>query len=448
MRSRGEHGGASLIAILLLTALLLALGAAGSRTSQTEIRIATNDLLARRALAVAEAGIFHAYGLLRDPNGMGLTGASNGFDDELSANGTGGALASMGSVVNLGGRSYRYTNFGGDVAGDGYYVQIVDNHDETTVVDNPSVDRDNRIRIISRGRVRNAERFVEAVIERDPPIRCVLCAAVDYPILPLDLALVGAAQTDSFDSRVGPYSAGTAGNQGHLHSNGDIFLTNLTLLPMGIRGNVVASGAIVKATLPLINTISIAGTQTQNAAPVYYPPVLPCGPPYPPNTGITGGLYNQATGLLVDVGVADTITLAPGDYCFSSIVMAGALSTFRITGPTRIYLSGPLPSAIVGVLNTTNVASNLRIFSSVTSPLLGPLTPGLTITGINQTSAVLYAPQAAIILGSTLSNFYGAIVGGFVPTVAVGGRFHCDVALSDPPARLVEWRDDRRDAPE
>lgn len=437
---RGDESGAALFGVILLTALVLSLGIFGARTSQIEVAIAGNDLQAKRALEIAEAGISHAFSLIKEKPVGGVNEAADGFNDELATGGTDGALAALGTVTTVNGDSYRFRQFGGSGANDGYYVRVTDNEDEANGLNDASADVDGRIHLISRGRAGRAERVIEAIIQRDPALQCVLCGAQNFPLLPIDITLVGALSTDSFNSDVAPYSVGTAGALGHIQSNGGISMSGVPLVaPVDIRGNVTASENVLS-----LLAVTVHGAVAQNAPPVEYPPVAPCGPPYPANTGISGGLYNQTLGTLVNVGVNDTITLAPGDYCFSSIIMAGA-STLRVTGETRIYLT--LPSTILGIVNTTNVPSNLRIYSSVTSPIPPlPIVPGLVIAGAAAPSMVVYAPTAVVSFVG-ITNFYGSAVGAIIPNVGIGAM-HYDQALQSPPVQMVGWRELRNYVPD
>lgn len=446
-----DEGGAVLVVVILLIALMLSLGAAGTRTAQIELRIAHNDIVSKQALEAAEAGWSHAYALIRREDSITrLNGAANGFNDELSAGGTGGSIAALGSLRTLSdGNSYRFNRTNSQTGSDdGYYVRIVDNQDETSGADTPTTDRDNVIHIISRGRVGTAERVIDTVIQRDGTAPCVVCGNVNFPldilIPPLDVALTGQILTDSYDSRNGPYDPGTAGANGHVFSNGDISMIGgpVGLLPVDVRGNVTAVMSILQ-----LETVNVTGATTPNAAAVEFPPVLPCGPPYPPNTGLSGGFYNRATGILIDVGINDVITFASGEYCFSAILMAGVNSTLSITGPTRIALT--LPSTIVGIINTTSVPANLRIESSVTSqpPTLPGIIPALQIVGVGgNVSMVINAPQAIVALVGApgvltpIPNFFGQIIGGMVPTL-VAGQFHYDDSLNSPRLYRRGWRE-------
>ena len=435
-RRRGaDEAGAAFFAVILLTALLLSLGIFGTHASMIELSIAGNDLQAKRALQAAEAGLSHALSLIKQKDVSGNNGAADGFDDELSAGGTGGALAALGSVVNLNGEAYRFRHFGSEADSDGYYVRAVDNDDETNGLNDPTVDKDRRIHLISLGRVNGAERVIDTVVERDPAFRCVLCGTQDTVAVAI-ITLSGAVATDSFNSDNAPYDVAAAGSNGNLQSNGDIDLNGAPQID--VHGSVTAGRSVVEA-----GTVNVSGATSESAATVGYPSVAPCGPPYPPNQGITGGLYDQALGTLVNVGANDVVDLAPGSYCFSSIVMTGA-STLRVSGPTRVSLT--LPSTIRGVVNTTNVASNLRIYSSVQSPLPpAPVVPGLVITGGVQAAMAIYAPDAVVTF-SGLADFYGAAVGAILPNVGVP-RLHYDEALKNPGLQMASWRELRNYIP-
>jgi hypothetical protein len=438
LRLLADQKGAAFFAVILLTALLLSLGIFGTRTGQIELAIAGNDLQAKRALQAAEAGLSHAFTLIRDRDANGLNGASDGFDDELSASGTGGALALLGSRITLNGRAYSFARFGGDASADGYYVRAADNYDETNGLNDPSADADFRIRLISRGRIDAAERVVEAVVERDHAFQCVLCGNGDFAAVPADVDLVGPIDTDSYNSDDGAYDPGTAGARGHIQSNGNIALNGAPSLPITVRGNVTARGSIAEGL-----EVDITGTTTELAAPVEYLPVAPCGPPFPPNDGITGGLYTQALGTVVNTDANEVIDLAPGDYCFSRIDMGGS-SSLRVSGLTRIYLTEP--STIRGLVNTTNVAANLRIYSSVRSPDVATPPPGLEIIGGAQVAAAIYAPESVVTF-TGISDFYGAAVGAVLPNVGIA-RLHYDEALERPGVRLIAWRELRNYVPD
>jgi hypothetical protein len=435
----GDESGVVLVVIILMIALMLSLGAAGTRTAQIELRIAGNDVMSKQALEIAEAGWNHAYGLIQREDALTrLNGAANGFNDELSAGGTGGALAALGSLRMLpDGNSYRFAQTSAQTGTcDGYYVRIVDNQDETAGVNDPTVDVDNKIHIVSHGRVGTAERVIETIVERDATAPCVICGNTDFLLPVLDVTLGPVVTTDSFDSRSGPYDPAAALDNGHVVSNGDVSLVGA---PAGsgiiVNGNVTASKGVLQ-----LQKVDVTGSTTPNAPPTAFAPVLPCGSPFPLNTGMSGSgyIYDRTLGTLI--GAANSvIDFAPGEYCFSSIVMAGG-STLRVSGPTRI--STTLPSTLVGVVNTTGVASNLRFESSLVSPIPTlPVVPALEIVGVGgNISMVINAPNAVVGFAGATTNFFGQIIGGMIPSLLIA-QLHYDEALNSPRLHRRGWRE-------
>ena len=138
----------ALVLVLLVIAVLALLGVAGTRSAQTELQMGSKEMVGRQALSAAEAGINHAYSLIKAnlTNRLTYAGACTqcAFDNELSGGGTGGTLPSIGSTATLGTLSYRFRVFGGGTS-DGYYVQAADNYDETTGANNGAIDRDAKI---------------------------------------------------------------------------------------------------------------------------------------------------------------------------------------------------------------------------------------------------------------------------------------------------------------
>jgi hypothetical protein len=435
-----DQHGAVLVVVILLMALMLSLGAVGTRTAQIEMRIASNDLQSKQALETAEAGLSHAFALIKRDDTSHLNGAANGFDDELSGGGVGGALAALGPIETLAdGTAYRFGQMSGQTGSDGYLVHAVDNQDETSGADDPTTDRDNTVHLVSRGRVGNAERVLEAVVRRDGTYPCALCGALGQPLIPVDVTLTGQISTDSFDSRNGPYNAGSAGSRGSVLSDGDMTLIGgAGVQPVDVKGDVTASRSVVKQ-----QSVTVSGATTQFAPAVDFPAVLPCGPPFPPNDGITGGAYDRSTGVLSNVGPNDIIDLAPHDYCFSAIAMTGN-SALRVSGPTHVNLTRP--SVVRSIINTTGAAANLRLSSSVVTPLpvLPSTIPGIAVVGLGGSVTMAIDAPGALVSLTGVSDFYGQIVGGVLTNVGID-RLHYDEALDDPGVYRLGWRELRND---
>ena len=166
-----QQDGIALVLALVSILLLSMLGLYGAVGSQTDLRIAGNDQRSKRTWDVADGGIRHGFRILGED---GANAWSNGFSDELSNGGVGGSLGSAGgTVTTVEGQQYVFFPFGGSNSTDGYYVRAVDNFDDA----DQNTDTDQRVLIISRGRVGDAVKVVEALTV--PPVKCALTANGD-----------------------------------------------------------------------------------------------------------------------------------------------------------------------------------------------------------------------------------------------------------------------------
>ncbi len=411
--ARTHDDGFALVGVLVVSTLLLALGAFATRAARIELRIAHNDLLHKQALAAAEAGLNHAFVLIG-------ANYADGFDDELSGGGTGGGLTTVGPLLAVGGLSYRFRSFG-NASGDGYYVRVVDNFDE--IPSNEEADADARIKIISRGQVGGAVRTIEGVIVGDrlfPPFGLFGDKGVD---------ISGGSTIDSYDSAVGPYPNGP-GDNGDVGSNGDIVLGGSGTT---VNGDTVAGGTVDP------DPGTVTGDVTEGSDPVSLPPVPVCGPPYSDGAGITGGYYSPATGKLKSQmgGAPRDIVLNPGTYCFSEITLTAG-KTLSVTGKVIIYLTGGSDLSGGSLINPGQ-PRDLLIVSSYTGG-----GSGLKVAGGSASRAGIYAPGAEVDITGN-GEFFGAVVGSRV-SVPGGARFHYDEDLARIPGltvRLVNWREVR-----
>lgn len=150
LRNARRQGGAALVMVLVLSMIMIGAGLVALAGARTELKIAHNDLAARQALAIAEAGLHHAYALV-------AADTADGLADEFG-DAAGGGLAGLGEPLELteNGSSvaYRCRRFGIG-AEDRYCVRAFDNHDETGGSDDPGADVDSSILLavqVQRGR--------------------------------------------------------------------------------------------------------------------------------------------------------------------------------------------------------------------------------------------------------------------------------------------------------
>jgi hypothetical protein len=226
------------------------------------------------------------------------------------------------------------------------------------------------------------------------------------------------AIVDSYDSKLGPYGGANIDDEGDVHANGNVDITNNST----VSGAASATGAVTTAT---------GGTATQGissgAAPHDYPPV------HCPTSGYTKAAdlppgpysYNEMTGdLTVD---NKTLDLPTGTYYFNNVLVkkpSGKLGP--IPGDEVVmHVEGALTLANQGRLNADGFPPDLMVYGCGTS---------LDLWSLNQNSlawAALYAPEDDIVVEND-SDVFGAVVGRNV-TIWKGGSgpvsVHYDEAL-------------------
>jgi hypothetical protein len=403
---RKQQGMAAvLLVVMLLTIIGLTLSLNRSMSSKTELKIAHNDLLGKQALAIAEAGLQHAYQVIAND-------AIDGLDDELGSNGTGGTGSGLANISNdistLPG--YRYLNFGGGATGDGYYVRVDDNFDEQTVAENPAADVDGRILITSRGKINNAERVVQATF--------VLKKTGLFG--KSSITLNAGSIVDSYSSAIPPPLSPP---HAEVESNANITLNGAT-----IQGNATAVGSITGG--------GITGTTITGAAPMTFPPVAACAP-YSGSTGITGGFtHNTTTGDLAVTG-GNTLTLAaPGTYCFNNITFSGGSFlqiNSLVASPVTINLTGNgIFSTITNNITPLN-AANLKINS-------GTVGRTLTFSGSGSGAYMeINAPDADLTING--GQIFGTARARTI-TLSGGSTFHVDENLEENGGgKLLDWHE-------
>jgi hypothetical protein len=390
---RADERGFALVATLLVVVAVLALGAIGLQSSSIGLKISANHLHENQALGLAEGGIEHALAL--------IVADADGFNDELSSSGTGGALSALGSVVSVQGRSYRFHQT--SASGDGYYIRAEDNYDEKVGADDPTVDTDQSIKIVARGRTGGAERVVEVVIGGSPLFPYTVWTE-------LYIKISGSGLVDSYDSRNGPYVF-PANSVGDLYTNGFINLSSSTT----VWGDASAVGTVTTS-----GSAQVKGVTTESATPLSFDVVAPCGPPYSSGIGISGvgsWSYTAATGKLSGSGGA-SITLANGTYCMADVVLSGG-SLLNVNGPVQLWMTGKFDSSGGGVTNNTAIASNFLLFVNGGNDV--------KVSGGGGAYMAIHARDSKVVFSGG-SNFWGAVIAKSLDNTG-GTSFHFDEAL-------------------
>src|SRR4030095_11469682 len=225
----------------------------------------------------------------------------------------------------------------------------------------------------------------------------------------------------------------TKGSLANVVSNGTITFTNSGKVAGNVRSTragVAMSGATqvtgnatAGTTVTTSGSATVGGTITNNAlAPLMtLPQIAACGPPYSPNSGISGTYsYNASTGDLT-LGGTNIATLANGTYCFHNVSLTNS-AQLKVNGPVVIKLTGTLSaSGATSLTNTTAIPSNLRILSSYSG------SNGVTISNGTSVQLVLYAPNTGVTI-SGAAPLFGTFAGKTL-TVSTSGMLHYDTNL-------------------
>jgi hypothetical protein len=185
-----------------------------------------------------------------------------------------------------------------------------------------------------------------------------------------------------------------------------------------VTGNATAGTTVTKGVSAIIG-----GTITNNllGAVMTLPPVPACGPPYSPNSGISGTYsYNSSTGDLSLSGI-NIATLANGNYCFHNVTLTNS-GQLKVNGPVTIKLTGTLnASGATSLTNTTAVPANLRILSSFGG------SSGVIFSNGTSVFLLLYAPNTSV-ADTGAAPLFGTVVGKTV-TLSNSGMIHYDTKL-------------------
>jgi hypothetical protein len=225
----------------------------------------------------------------------------------------------------------------------------------------------------------------------------------------------GSILTDSYDSTEQPYSVVTAGNEGDLCSgrgitiHGSIEVNGDVMAGFGHEVNVCgSSGAITGLTTSNVDGLPPVPVDLGDAAFTNDNDTIPLTndgrPPF------------QKGNLAVDIQGGDNLTLPPGTYYFTSIKLGGG-ATITITGPTTIYVSGPIDTTGGTIVNALTDPHDLTIVSMGSTVKIG---------GGAEFFGSVMAPNAVVELKG--EAFYGALVGRYVE-FSGDFLFHVDESL-------------------
>ena len=353
---KGDQRGMVMVVTLLIMVILVIMGSVLIVTSLTEHQISSNDVAAVQALYVSEGGIQTVL---------------NDLDKGLSPS-TSGTI------------------------GAGQFTASV------TAADPPAGQK----RVEAYGYVPNQAsargvKGISVLVYRKSPFQWG--AFGDSQV---DISFSG--MTDSYDSDVAAYNAGTAGSNGDVGSNGNINLSGSAL----IHGDAGAGG-----------TISNPATQVTGIATPGMPPVtlseVDC-----PAGGYTAPADSNGD---LKVSGGDNITLSDlGPYYFRDVILSGSSTlTLSSTGHVDIYISRKLDLSGGGINNTDALPTSLSIWGC------GTETSDWSLSGGSGSCFAVYAPYHKCAI-SGAGDLWGSVIGKEV-TSSDGSKIHYDEALARRP---------------
>ena len=230
------------------------------------------------------------------------------------------------------------------------------------------------------------------------------------------VTLNGNADTDSYDSSIGPYGGPNQFAGGHIASNGNISLV----------GNATVNGDATpgpKGSVNLTGNAVVTGLTTPaNSTRTLSPATLPAG--------------------AVDIGAISlggnhTSTLTAGTYQVSSMSIGGnaKLIIDATAGPVNLYVTGAIDVGGNGISNGSGKAQNLNIAQIGGSDV--------SLSGNAAFVGVVYAPDSPLSLHGN-ADLYGSFIGKSISVTGNGG-IHYDQFLRTLPGApgplklIAEW---------
>ena len=387
-RSIGNAKGIVLVTTLLILSLLMGAGAGGIISTRTDLRTTSNLKRRTKAFYIAQAGLDHAWQELMDGDGI------NDFLSVINYSGT--SIIFQRRPFSAGSYSVTAKPISGTNPAQ---IQVISSACLPAADPCPT---GNSLAVIE-GRFISEPFFSHTFLTKET------------------ITFSGNALTDSFDSRVAPYTPSSAKNAAHLASNGDIFLAGAKT---EVRGDVTAGGSVTS------RGARVTGVAT-NHAPSFSIATLhsPCDSTPSDGSGITGGHYDAHTGQLKGMG-SDPIILSEGTYCLSSIDLDGG-ARLTVNGTVTIYLFDKSDLSGGQINNTTHLAGNLKIISLHSSNDYG-----ITLAGGQDAYMVIYAKNTGVKFTGK-KDFFGAVVAARIDNKG-GTSIHFDRGIQDDPIVFVK----------
>jgi hypothetical protein len=341
-----ERGAAMLVTLALLVMISL-LGMSAVQMSSTDMSITENFQQDTRSFYLAEGGIEHAYGVLRDSASWreGLTGQTSG--------------------------------------GGQYNVSIVDEDSFPALADT--------LVFVSIATRSGAKSMVEVKFAPTRPFRWAAFAD-DH------MDLNGGTYTDSYDSDSGTYAATMLLEGGDVGSNGYVDISGTA----DINGD---AGTASAGDLSIGGAGVVSGDTTTTAPMQVFDPVSQADIDYAESNntapgGLSGTFNFNAGNKSLRVNPGNTLTLANGTYYFSSMDISGDV-VIPVGATVKIYIDGDIQVQSLARINVAGKPIQCQIYSRGSE---------IRVNGGAEMRSVVYAPDTEIRLTGG-GDLFGAYIG-------------------------------------
>jgi hypothetical protein len=226
----------------------------------------------------------------------------------------------------------------------------------------------------------------------------------------------GGIITDSYDSTVGGYGPGNVNPNGDVCSCKDIVMHGSS----SIRGDAMYGDGY--AFLPSGHSYEVLGLIDDHACDYPYPTIdfaAAAASNDNANIPLTSDGKDPFKGKPYDLTLNgnDSLTLPPGTYYLDSVTINGS-AYLEVTGATTIYVNGDAKFNGGGLVNSSQVASNLTVYAAG---------PDVLLSGNAVFYGALVAPEADVKVAGNFEG-YGTIM-GWLLTINGDVEFHVDEQL-------------------
>jgi hypothetical protein len=237
------------------------------------------------------------------------------------------------------------------------------------------------------------------------------------------------AGSDSYDSRLGLYSAANKGNNGDIGTNGTLITLNSNSF---VKGDIaVGPGGVVQVN----SNVTVTGSVTTGICETFAVESVPAAASSATCVGSYNLNSNQTRSLAagtykfgaINANSNSTLNIGSSSSDTTILYVTGGInlnsnSTINVQGKLIIYVDGDMNMNSNGIVHTDYNPLNLIIYGTAST------SQNININSNNNLYGAIYAPRATVSLNSN-TDTYGAVVANYL-NYNSNGDIHYDEALA------------------